>query len=82
MYMYHSENNLNSRQIATIATTTSKWVRNMFSTPLTEDQKQLLAHGQNFTISAKSPPIGEYSTSVGQTCLSLSQERHRNCMQR
>ena len=75
-YMYHSDNNLDSRQTATTTTepvATSKWVINMSNTPLIEVQKQLLAHGPNFTISQGRPPIGEYFTAVEQTCQSLDQ---------
>ena len=59
-------------QTATRTTTTSKWVKNMSSTPLTEAQEQLLVHGPNFTISPKCPPIGKYITVVEQTCLGLA----------
>ena len=73
--MYHGSKNLISKQTAkTTITTTSKWVKNMCSTPLTEAQEQLLAHGPNFAISPKCLPIGEYITAVEQTCLSLIQE--------
>ena len=58
MYMYHSGNNLNSRQTAITTTATAKWVKNMSSTPLTKAQKQLLAHGPNFAIPFQSPSIG------------------------
>ena len=40
--------------------------------PLTEAQKQPLAHGSNFAISPRSPPIGEYIAAVEQTCQSLA----------
>ena len=45
----------------------------MSSIPLTEAQKQLLAHGPNFAISPKRPSIGEYITAVEQTCKRISQ---------
>ena len=76
MYKYHSGNNLDSRQTATITTAptaTSKEVINMPSTTLTEAQKQLLAQGPNFTISTRCLPIGEYIAAVEQTCQSLVQ---------
>ena len=78
-YMYHSSKNLDSRQTATTTTATSKWVINMSSTPLTEVQKQLLAHGSNFTISARSQPLGEYISAVEQTCQSLAQGGKELC---
>ena len=74
-YIYHSGKILDSRQTATTATAptaTSKWVINMSSTPLTEAQKQLLAHGPNFTISPRNPPIVEYIAAVEQTFQSLA----------
>ena len=66
-YMYDNGKNLDSRITATTTTApaaTSKWVINMYSIPLTEVPKQLLAHGANFTISPKIPPIGEYIAAV------------------
>ena len=37
---------------------TRRWVRNLSSTPLTEAQFSLLAHGPNFTIAPRHPPWG------------------------
>ena len=41
-----------------------KWVINLSSVPLTKDQEDLLAHGPNFAIIPKKPPLGEYITSI------------------
>ena len=37
---------------------TRRWVKNLSSTPLTEAQFSLLAHGPNFTIAPRHPPWG------------------------
>ena len=51
----------------------SKWVINMSTQPLTDTQEKLLAHGPNYAIASRSPPIGEYIAAVEQTCQSLTQ---------
>ena len=49
----------------TIDTTTKehtrRWVRNLSSTPLTEAQFSLLAHGPNFTVAPRHTPMGNTS---------------------
>ena len=45
----------------------------MSKKPLTEAQEKLLAHGPNFVITPRSPPVGEYTTAVVQTCQCLAQ---------
>ena len=73
-YMYHGGKNHNSKQTAkTMSATTSKWVKNMSSTPLTKAQEQLLAHGPNFAIPPKCQPIGEYITTIEKIYLCLAQ---------
>ena len=37
---------------------TKRWVKNLSSTPLTEAQFSLLAHGPNFAIAPRHPPWG------------------------
>ena len=37
---------------------TKRWVKNLSSTPLTEAQFSLLAHGPNFAIAPRHPPMG------------------------
>ena len=48
-----------------------KWVINLSSVPLTKDQEDLLAHGPNFVIIPKKPPLGEYITNIEKACQSL-----------
>ena len=50
-----------------------KWVINMSKKPLTDAQEKLLAHGPNYAITPRSPPIGEYIAAVEQTCQNLTQ---------
>ena len=52
---------------------TSKWVKNLSDTPLTEEQERLLAWGPKFVIRPKKPPVGEYVVAVEQACSRLSQ---------
>ena len=64
--MYHSGNTLDSRQTATTTTApaaTPKWVINMSSTPLTDVQKQLLAHDQISLFPKKSTHWGIHHSS-------------------
>ena len=37
-----------------------RWVMNLSRIPLTKAQENLLAHGPNFAITPRCPPIGEY----------------------
>ena len=46
----------------------------MSKKPLTNAQEKLLAHGPNYAITPRSPPIGEYIAAVEQTCQNLTQE--------
>ena len=43
---------------------TKKWVINLSSIPLTKEQESLLAHGPNFAITPKKPPVGDYITNI------------------
>ena len=45
----------------------------MSKKPLTESQEKLLAHGPNYAVTPRSPPIGEYITAVEKTCQNLTQ---------
>ena len=45
-----------------------KWVINASDTLLTEVQEKLLAHGPNYAVVPKHPPIIEVITSVEKTC--------------
>ena len=48
-----------------------KWVINLSSNPLTQEQESLLAHGPNFVVTSQKPPYGEYITSIEKVCQSL-----------
>ena len=48
-----------------------KWVTNVASTPLTEVREKLLAHGPNYAMVPKHPPIVEMVTLVEKTCQKL-----------
>ena len=48
-----------------------KWVINLSSIPLTQQQEDLLSHGPNFAISPKKPPMGEYILNIEKACQSL-----------
>ena len=49
------------------------WVKNLSSTPLTEDQIKALVYGPNFAIVPKRPPLGEYITAIENVCNQLPQ---------
>ena len=49
------------------------WVRNLSSTPLTQDQVKALSNGPNYAIIPKVPPIGEYITAIENMCNQLQQ---------
>ena len=50
-----------------------KWVYNISSTPLTEDQMKVLSRGPNFAIIPKNPPVGEYIAPIENACQKLKQ---------
>ena len=52
-------------------TNTNKWVINISSKPLTQAQKKLLAHGPNYAVVPRSPPITEYIAAIEQACSKL-----------
>ena len=49
------------------------WVKNLSSAPLTEAQTRALAHGPNFTVVPRSPPVGEYILAIEHACNQLQQ---------
>ena len=51
----------------------NKWVINISSKPLTKAQEKLLAHGPNYAVVPKSPPIAEYIAVIEQACSKLQQ---------
>ena len=50
-----------------------KWVHNLSKTPLTEAQERALAHGPNFAIATKEPPVSEYISQIEKVCQQLKQ---------
>ena len=50
-----------------------KWVINLSSTPLTDEQEKLLAHGPKFVITPREAPVKEYIVAVEQACTKLEQ---------
>ena len=49
------------------------WVKNLSKTPLTEVEEKLLAHGPNFAVVPREPPVLEYITAIERTCSQLQQ---------
>ena len=65
-YMYQQEpdqNTINQQK---------KWVINLSDVPLTPAQEAVLAHGPNFAVTPKNPPILEYITSLEVACQKLN----------
>ena len=58
----HNNNNNNNK---------TKWVHNLSKTPLTEAQEKALAHGPNFVITTKEPPVSEYISQIERVCQQL-----------
>ena len=52
----------------TVVKSKSNWVINMSKKPLTESQEKLLAHGPNYAVTSRNPPIGGYIAAVETTC--------------
>ena len=61
----HLVNNNNNNRV--------KWVHNLSKTPLTEAQERALAHGPNFVIAAKEPPVSDYISQIEKACQQLKQ---------
>ena len=60
MYRQNGTENLSLTSTTTMAhNLRSRWVVNMSKKPLMEAQENLLAHGPNFAITPRNPPIGE-----------------------
>ena len=49
-----------------------KWVRNLSSTTLTDDQERLLALRPKFSIRPRQPPVSKYVVAVEQACSRLN----------
>ena len=48
--------------------TNNKWVVNLSSVPLTQDQISLLEYGPNFAVTPQRPPYGEYIKTIETAC--------------
>ena len=48
-------------------------MKNLSSTPLTEEQIKALSNGPNFAVVPKVPPVGEYLTAIENVCNQLQQ---------
>ena len=60
-------NNQNNRQ------NKNKWVINIFGKPLSDDEERLLAHGPNYAIVLKDPPIVQYVAAIEHACTKLEE---------
>ena len=49
----------------------NKWVINISDKPLSADEERLLAHGPNFDIVPKDPPIIQYVAAIEHACTKL-----------
>ena len=58
---------------ANIISNSNKWVINISSKPFSQAQEKLLAHGPNYAVVPRSPPITEYIAAVEQACSKLQQ---------
>ena len=56
-----------------------KWVINLFSKPLTQAQRSVLAKSPNFAVIPRHPPNLEYITAIEATCTKLGQQDAEEC---
>ena len=68
-----TQKNLDVSPADNSSNTTNKWVINISSKPLTQAQEKLLAHGPNYAVVPRSPPIAEYIAAIEQACSKLQQ---------
>ena len=54
------------------------WVKNLSCTPLTKDQIKALAHGPNYAIVPRNPPLGEYIVAIENACNQLHKARWKS----
>ena len=50
-----------------------KWVINISNTPLTAEQDRLLAHGPNYAVVPRKPPIAQYVAAIENACTKLEE---------
>ena len=73
----------NKTNLTTITTTIDtaedkmekKWVINLSSSPLTQVQASLLAHGPGYAVTPKHPLYGDYIVAIEKACSTLYQNR-------
>ena len=63
----------NNTNCAHAKTKENTWFKNLSSTSLTEAQIRALAHGPNFAVVPRSPPVGEYIVAIEHACNQLQQ---------
>ena len=52
-----------------------KWVLNLSSSPLTQAQASLLAHGPGYAVTPKHPPYGDYIAAIKKACSTMEHNR-------
>ena len=52
-----------------------KWVINLSSSPLTQAQASLLAHGPGYAVTPKHPPYGDYIAAIEKACSTMEPNR-------
>ena len=77
-YMYSSKNDLSNQVLGSNENQKqnnrqNRWVINISSKPLTSDQEKLVAHGPNYAIVLKDPPIIQYVAAVEHACTRLKE---------
>ena len=70
---HSNSTNYNNTNHAHDKTKENTWVKNLSSTPLTQAQNRALAHGPNFAVVPRSPPVGEYIMVIEHACNQLRQ---------
>ena len=65
----NNQNNLNQNN----GQNKNKWVINISDKPLTADEEKLLAHGPNYAIVSKEPPIVQYVAAIEHACSKLEE---------
>ena len=69
----HAFTPIDTACISPVHTSTNKWVINTSSKPLTKAREKVLAHGPNFAVLPRSPPVTEYVAAIEQACSKLQQ---------
>ena len=67
------QNNQNQNNNIPNGQNRNKWVINISDKPLSADEESLLAHGSNFAIVPKDPPIIQYVAAIAHACTKLEE---------